>query len=275
MLERACDWHVLSLPSSLQALGSTTLHFSLQSVVIPSLLQMGLRAAEATLAAAASLLSKLTGEKASWTAQSQEHNTALQTLPACAAVAAAFMTYAASEAEAVRLELLREWRGLEGLQLPADFSFQGFLSTESELLQWKAEGLQGDQVRRRPLIKRSANECFVVMSFRCKRPGAPPPSCGLVTCEQCAFFVRDVWRSVRCLLLFVLCGHAGRGVPVMSAHPEYGFSSADCTTTSPPQTLPQTPSAHGAEQALGSRPRWEAVRPISTPVDKHPAVRCR
>jgi dynein heavy chain 2, cytosolic len=108
--------------------------------------QVGLKSAESTLAAAASLLRKLTGEKSSWTAQAREHEHALATLPACAAVAAAFITYASCESEAIRLDLLSSWSEIDGLELPLGFSLQGFLSSESELLQWKEEGLQGDQV---------------------------------------------------------------------------------------------------------------------------------
>lgn len=108
-------------------------------------MQMSLRSAESTLAAAGSLLGKLNGEKVSWTSQSEEHAQALKTLPACAAVAAAFMTYTSCESEPIRQGMMHSWMLLDSLQLPVNFSFQTFLSSESELLQWKAEGLQGDQ----------------------------------------------------------------------------------------------------------------------------------
>lgn len=108
---------------------------------------MGLKQAEETLATAASLLGKLAGEKTSWVAQAEAGRASLRRLPACAALAAAFVTYAASESEAARGGLMREWRAIEGLDAPEDFSVPAFLSSEREQLAWKGQGLPGDQVR--------------------------------------------------------------------------------------------------------------------------------
>jgi hypothetical protein len=112
-----------------------------------SCVQVGLKAAEDTLAAAGRLLSKLTGEKASWTAQAAENARALTTLPACSAAAAAFVTYAASEGADTRAALMADWAGVTCLGLPESFSVARFLASEDDALAWKAEGLQGDSVR--------------------------------------------------------------------------------------------------------------------------------
>ena len=112
-------------------------------------MQVGLKREEDTLAAAASLLDKLAGEKASWVSQADAGRASLQQLPASAALAAAFVTYAASESEAARRGLMREWRGVAGLNVPEAFSVPEFLTSERERVAWKSQGLPGDQVCRR------------------------------------------------------------------------------------------------------------------------------
>lgn len=113
-------------------------------------MQYGLRKAEETLAAASSLLGKLSGEKDSWRQQASSFQEALQRLPAASAVAAAFIVYAAAEPEAVRGRLLREWRAVPGIDLPPTFTVEGFLCGERELAEWHSWGLPGDQVRPPP-----------------------------------------------------------------------------------------------------------------------------
>lgn len=110
-------------------------------------MQVGLKAAEDTLSAASTLLHKLQGEKDSWTQQAATHNADLAALPACAAVAAATVVYAAAESEASRAALARGFAAVEGLELPADFNLAAFLSSESEMAGWRSEGLPGDSVR--------------------------------------------------------------------------------------------------------------------------------
>lgn len=112
-------------------------------------MQYGLKKAEETLAAASSLLGKLSGEKDSWRAQAAEFQAALEHLPACSAVSAAFVVYAGAESEAVRARLLREWHGVPGAELPDGFTVEGFLSGERELAEWHSWGLPTDQVRGR------------------------------------------------------------------------------------------------------------------------------
>lgn len=109
-------------------------------------MQYGLKKAEETLAAASSLLAKLSGEKDSWRQQAANFQEALHHLPACSAVAAAFVVYAAAEPEGVRSQLLREWRSAPGIDLPTTFTVEGFLSGERELAEWHSWGLPSDQV---------------------------------------------------------------------------------------------------------------------------------
>lgn len=110
-------------------------------------MQYGLKRAEETLSAASSLLSKLSGEKGSWGEQAAAFHEALQRLPQSAAVAAAFIVYAAAEPEAVRATLMDEWRRLPGVELPEAFTVEGFLSGEREMAEWRGWGLPGDQVQ--------------------------------------------------------------------------------------------------------------------------------
>jgi hypothetical protein len=141
-------------------------------------MQMGLKKAVDTLSAAESLLEKLGGEKASWESQVHENSRALQRLPACAALAAAFVTYAPAESEESRARLMAGWRALDGIDLPQDFDVLRFLSSESELLQWKSQGLQGDRVRRFYLDMKQAQNGSRLLLFdvtlvqcACSQPG--------------------------------------------------------------------------------------------------------
>lgn len=110
------------------------------------MMQYGLKKAEETLEAASSLLAKLSGEKDSWRQQVDNFQEALHHLPACSAVAAAFIVYAAAESEGVRSQLMREWRSATGIDLPTVFTVEGFLSGERELAEWHSWGLPSDQV---------------------------------------------------------------------------------------------------------------------------------
>ena len=58
-------------------------------------------------------------------------------------LAAAFITYMSSAPEDVRHSCLKDW--MQYLQL-SDFDLRHFLSTESEQLIWKSEGLPSDDL---------------------------------------------------------------------------------------------------------------------------------
>lgn len=62
----------------------------------------------------------------------------LQQLPVSSLLAAAFMTYLGAEPEDTRQLVLAQWA--QQLGLDTTWSFTPFMSSERELLTWKAEG---------------------------------------------------------------------------------------------------------------------------------------
>ena len=72
-----------------------------------------------------------------------ELNNELQTLPLRALLAAAFITYMSSAPEDVRQKALQDWQAALGLRA---FDLRRFLSTESQQLIWKGEGLPSDEL---------------------------------------------------------------------------------------------------------------------------------
>ena len=67
----------------------------------------------------------------------------LEQLPRRAQLAAGFITYLSSAPEDVRKATMSKWCEAAGLQ---GFDFRRFMSTESEQLGWKAEGLPSDDL---------------------------------------------------------------------------------------------------------------------------------
>jgi dynein heavy chain 2 len=102
-----------------------------------------LEQAENTLRTASELLHKLAGERTRWSEQVKIIQRDVQAMPRRALAAAAFITYLGREPEDVRRRVLAEWR--DRLKIP-DFNFFTFLRTESTLLQYKADGLPGDEL---------------------------------------------------------------------------------------------------------------------------------
>ncbi len=80
----------------------------------------------------------------------------LKELPMRALLAAAFITYMASAPEDVRQESLRSWSESLGVQ---GFDLRRFLSTESEQLIWKSEGLPSDDL--------SMENALVILQVSC------------------------------------------------------------------------------------------------------------
>nr|CAB3240329.1 cytoplasmic dynein 2 heavy chain 1-like [Phallusia mammillata] len=99
--------------------------------------------ANETIAAAESLVGKLGDEHLRWNEQVKSLTVELQSLPACSQLAAAFITYLPSAPEDVRKDMLREWMEMTQLK---HFDLRRFLSTESEQLCWKGEGLPSDEL---------------------------------------------------------------------------------------------------------------------------------
>lgn len=75
--------------------------------------------------------------------QVHELTAELEQLPRRAQLAAGFITYLSSAPEDVRKATMAKWCEAAGLQ---GFDFRRFMSTESEQLGWKAEGLPSDDL---------------------------------------------------------------------------------------------------------------------------------
>ncbi|OWF37256.1 Cytoplasmic dynein 2 heavy chain 1 [Mizuhopecten yessoensis] len=94
-----------------------------------------------TIQAAETLVTKLEGEYQRWSSQVGELTAEIKELPKRTLVAAAFITYLAQAPEDVRRNCINTW--LESMGV-SRFDFRRFLSTESEQLIWKSEGLPSD-----------------------------------------------------------------------------------------------------------------------------------
>ena len=124
-------------------------------------LKAALEKTSATLAAAQSLLGKLSGEQQRWEETVRGLSGGLDSLANNAMLAAAFIAYLGGCDEDVRADMLRLWsRRLAGKSAPAAeeeaagaasaappspaFDLQSFMASESVYLTWKAEGLSSD-----------------------------------------------------------------------------------------------------------------------------------
>ncbi|KAL9646808.1 hypothetical protein ABK040_013670 [Willaertia magna] len=106
-------------------------------------LKFNLQQAEKTLSSAQNLLSKLGGEKERWEKQVEKETKELKELPYLSLLAAAFMIYLPDTPENIRTEYIEKWKQMLGIK---QFAFRTFMSTESEMLKYKAEGLPGDEL---------------------------------------------------------------------------------------------------------------------------------
>ena len=106
-------------------------------------LKLALQKTTEILAAAQSLLGKLSGEQIRWQEQVGELTSSLSKLPQSALLASAFVAYLGGQPEDIRRRKLGEWKKKCQVQ---DFNLLQFMSSESELLKWKAEGLPSDDL---------------------------------------------------------------------------------------------------------------------------------
>lgn len=107
-------------------------------------LRAKLEQAEQELNKAQDLLSKLSEEKTRWAKEANSIREINATVPKGAIVASAFIAYLGKEPEDVRQHYLSLWCSRFGL--PETFKVSCFLRSEGELLQFKAEGLPGDDL---------------------------------------------------------------------------------------------------------------------------------
>eukprot|EP01116_Phalansterium_solitarium_P024804 TRINITY_DN91_c0_g1_i3.p1 TRINITY_DN91_c0_g1~~TRINITY_DN91_c0_g1_i3.p1 ORF type:complete len:4095 (+),score=2036.97 TRINITY_DN91_c0_g1_i3:208-12492(+) len=108
-----------------------------------AILKVELDKAEAILNSATSLFGKLGGEKQRWDQTVSEITKHLQQLPASSLMCAGFVTYLGHTPEDLRRQMLSQWAQTLNVN---DFNFTRFMSTESELLQFKAQGLPADDL---------------------------------------------------------------------------------------------------------------------------------
>ena len=106
-------------------------------------LKISVKRAMDTLEAAQNLLSKLSGEKGRWASQVDNLRKEIAGLPLNSLLAAGYTTYLSGETEVVRMQSLAQWTSYLGV---SGFSFRNFMSSESETLTWKSEGLPGDDL---------------------------------------------------------------------------------------------------------------------------------
>ena len=85
----------------------------------------------------------------------------METLPLRALLAAGFITYMSSAPEDVRHRALQEWMHTLGVH---QFELRRFLSTESQQLIWKSEGLPSDDLsmENAMVILEVKLDCFVI-----------------------------------------------------------------------------------------------------------------
>jgi dynein heavy chain 2 len=88
------------------------------------------------------LLEKLSGEGSRWSKQVQDITTKITTLPRNTLISAAFIVYLANATEDIRREKISSWSQISNVA--KNFSFCSFMSSESEQLILKAQGLPSD-----------------------------------------------------------------------------------------------------------------------------------
>ena len=108
-----------------------------------SRLAIELDQATETITAAENLVGKLVGEHTRWSAQVGVFHREMTELPLYSQLAASFITYLGPSPEDVRVNHVQQWSKEVGVD---GFDLARFLSTESEQLLWKAEGLPSDML---------------------------------------------------------------------------------------------------------------------------------
>ncbi|XP_053561557.1 cytoplasmic dynein 2 heavy chain 1 [Bombina bombina] len=106
-------------------------------------LEAELTKAQEIIESAELLINQLDGEHKRWNTQVMEITEELNSLPKRAQLAAGFITYISSAPEDQRKDSTEQWMKSVGLET---FDLRRFLSTESEQLIWKSEGLPSDEL---------------------------------------------------------------------------------------------------------------------------------
>lgn len=106
-------------------------------------LKISLKEAHETLHGAQTLLHKLSEEKHRWDEQVGDIDAVTSKLPKYCLLVAHFIAYLGGCQETVRAQCLRQWMEITGVEGPWDLL--RFMNQESDLLEWKAQGLPDDQ----------------------------------------------------------------------------------------------------------------------------------
>ena len=105
--------------------------------------EINLNKTKATIGAADSLVAGLEGEFERWNREVQVMEEDLEKIPLFSLLAAAFLVYLSNAAEDVRKRRMEKWQVMLNI---SKFDLKRFLSSEREMLQWRAEGLPSDQL---------------------------------------------------------------------------------------------------------------------------------
>jgi dynein heavy chain 2 len=108
-----------------------------------SMLRTGLQKVENTLQKAEHLLGQLSGEQVRWSKTVKTLQKEEKEMPAQMLLASAFTTFLGKTSEDLRNSMVERWQRVCDLD---SFSYTRLLSTESELLQWKAMSLPSDNL---------------------------------------------------------------------------------------------------------------------------------
>ncbi len=120
-------------------------------------LKIELEKEEETIVAAENLVGKLEGEHKRWSDQIISLAEELEHLPRRTILAAGFISYLSQAPEDERRSMLSNWLEFVGL---TSFDLRQFLSSESEQLVWKSEGLPSDELSmENALVILKAEQC--------------------------------------------------------------------------------------------------------------------
>eukprot|EP00931_Biecheleriopsis_adriatica_P043590 TRINITY_DN24917_c0_g1_i1.p1 TRINITY_DN24917_c0_g1~~TRINITY_DN24917_c0_g1_i1.p1 ORF type:complete len:4311 (+),score=994.91 TRINITY_DN24917_c0_g1_i1:69-13001(+) len=124
-------------------------------------LKVDLERATTTLEKANSLMSKMSGEKDRWEYQVGEIQRDAELLSTHTVLSAAYCTYLGHFSEDIRQQAHHLWADSRGI---TTFDFLRIMSSESELLTWKAQGLSSDQLSQQNavMIKAGVMVPFIV-----------------------------------------------------------------------------------------------------------------
>ena len=106
-------------------------------------IEIHLNKTKETIGSADSLVEGLEGEFERWNNEVELMEKDLGKIPLFSLLAAAFLTYLSNAPEDIRKKCMEKWQVSLGIKR---FDLKRFLSSEREMLQWRAEGLPSDDL---------------------------------------------------------------------------------------------------------------------------------